>query len=965
VRASSVSRSCPDENALTAFAKGTLSEPERATIEEHCEECDACRLALSFFAQAFVSATKATTEGQAAAAVSDGALQRGSVLGRYLVLERIGSGAMGEVFAVYDPDLDRRVAIKVLRSDCSNPRMHEWRARFVREARTVAAISHPNIIVVYDVGTHGDDAYFAMELIPGGTLSQWLARAPRTVREILGVLEAAGRGLAAAHRHGLVHRDFKPDNILVADDGRVRVSDFGLVRFVDRHETNPTDESTTGAPAVDIRTQTRALVGTPAYMAPEQLQGEPADARSDQFSFCVTVHEAVFGERPFSGGTLAALTEDIERGRIRWPSAPTGRDGLPRRSLARLRSVLTRGLSADPRARFSDMDALLLALARVPRSRPIFALGAAVTGGAAISAVAFLDRPTGPGCEDTAAELADIWTETQRTKMREVFSASDAPYASDVLQTAERKLDEYTHSWRTARVAVCEQQIALSKSEEGAYLLQRLCLEERRIGLSFAIDLLTEPDTAPIEKAVDVVLQLQPVIKCAELGRNVSAADLPAGEDLEKLRQAKALLAQAHVLRSAGRYEEGLETVERAADIADASGDRTTAAIAYLKVADLREPLGLGGVDEALDTSLLRSIEGKDFEMVAQTTMTMGTVAAYRGEPSSARQWLTRARAALVAAGENDELLARFENARTIVAQAAGDVDEMLEASRGALAATERAQARGGTPLVLAAVHNGVANALVRRGDLEEAAEHAERALAIVHEHLGSRHPRAAAFAVVQGMILGERGRFDDAREVLEPAMRLARETLSPDHRTTLELAGILAGVYMDTHDYQAAADLHRYILDSRQASADGSPLEAEFTRLNLGAAVWKLGDLGEARVLLQDAREQVTALLGAEHPVSAFATVMFANVCIDQGAGASILEDLEEAVRILERQRLSPSDLPKAHFTLARALWQVGDDRQRAVGLARSARSDLTALPGTAADVSEVDDWLENIDAD
>mgnify|MGYP002621610126 FL=1 len=268
------------------------------------------------------------------------------------------------------------------------------------------------------------------------------------------------------------------------------------------------------------------------------------------------------------------------------------------------------------------------------------------------------------------------------------------------------------------------------------------------------------------------------------------------------------------------------------------------------------------------------------------------------------------------------------------------------------------------TPLVLATAHDGVAHALVRRGDYEEAAEHAERALAIIHEHFGLHHPTAASFATMQGMIAGARGRFDEAREVLEPALRLARETLSPDHRTTLEIAGLLAGVHMDTHEYRAAAELHREILAVRLASTDGSPLETEFTRLNLGAALWKLGELGEAHTLLQGARERVTALLGAEHPISAFATVLFANVCIDQKGGSSVLEDLEAAVGVLERQRLDPSDLPKARFTLARALWQVGDDRQRALALARSARGDLAAQSGTVNSVSEVDAWLESVEA-
>ncbi|MFP2912024.1 protein kinase domain-containing protein, partial [Pyxidicoccus sp. 3LFB2] len=300
---------CPPETTLSDLLAGLLPEDQRSDVLAHLEGCTGCQRAL---AAAGDDPTASQVEVSAPAAPVP--LQRGATLGRYVVLERIGAGAMGVVYAAYDPQLDRQVALKVLRPE--GRQVEELRLRLVLEAQALARLSHANVVAVFDVGAHGDCVFLAMELVDGVTLAEWLKQ-PRPWQEVLRVFGEAGRGLAAAHAAGLVHRDFKPANVLVGLDGRPRVTDFGMARPLNREQgaaarvapdvAAVSTGSPTASPLATPLTRTGVLLGTPAYMAPELLGGRRADARSDQFSFCVALHEALYGVRPFEGDSLEAM----------------------------------------------------------------------------------------------------------------------------------------------------------------------------------------------------------------------------------------------------------------------------------------------------------------------------------------------------------------------------------------------------------------------------------------------------------------------------------------------------------------------------------------------------------------------------------------------------------------------------------------------------------------------------------
>ena len=279
---SSPSGPCPSEEVLARFAAGRVSGEERQSFEAHLSGCGMCFEVVS----ALLASASSGSDGQASREPAP-VLSRGTAVGRYLVLERSGEGAMGVVYAAYDPELDRKLALKLLRPSGEQAEAAEQRrARLQREARALARLSHPHVVTVFDVGTWGEQVFIAMEWVDGVTLRQWLAERPRDWREVLEVLLHAGEGLAAAHATGLVHRDFKPDNVLVGRDGRVRVSDFGLARPVDAQAPSPGMAPARGAESL----RSGALAGSPAYMAPEQRAGGAAGH---------------FGEHPIDGAVTA------------------------------------------------------------------------------------------------------------------------------------------------------------------------------------------------------------------------------------------------------------------------------------------------------------------------------------------------------------------------------------------------------------------------------------------------------------------------------------------------------------------------------------------------------------------------------------------------------------------------------------------------------------------------------------
>lgn len=368
-------------------------------------------------ARAAQAAQAARTTPPPLGAQSPDGLPADMKIGRYQLLHCLGQGGMGAVYAAWDPQLSRQVALKLLHDDGaggSSQAAHKARLRLQREAQAIARLSHPNVVAVYDVGHLGDEVFVAMELVDGGTVRTWLAERRRSWREILEVFLAAGRGLQAAHAAGLVHRDFKPENVLVGHDGRVRVADFGLARTAN----TPSSSDEEDAPSLPVfmqgaqeaqgmqgplalpLTRTGAVLGTPLYMAPEQFHGGTVDARTDQFSFCVALYRALYGVLPFGEGPLEVLAPRVMAGKLLPPPRKTAGSGPVSGPVPKwLTPILARGLKAIPEDRFPSMEALLAALDPRPRAlRRRWALGGFAAALAFLGAgLSIAHRGAGPG----------------------------------------------------------------------------------------------------------------------------------------------------------------------------------------------------------------------------------------------------------------------------------------------------------------------------------------------------------------------------------------------------------------------------------------------------------------------------------------------------------------------------------------------------------------------------------------
>jgi eukaryotic-like serine/threonine-protein kinase len=388
-RVSSVS-TCVDDETLFSLARGELEPEQLAQVEAHLRDCSDCRGVLGEAARSLATAGDDATSSAGGPAS----------IGRYQVQALLGAGASGVVYRALDPNLKRTVAIKVLRPD-QHP-TPELSARMLREAQAMARLSHPHVVAVYDVGLQDGAVYLVMEYVHGDTLSHWLQAAPRSFARILEVFADAGRGLLAAHEKGLVHLDFKPENVLVAADGRALVTDFGLAHEA---ELPLAKDALEDGEARELYGPTRGLVGTPAYMAPELFAGERATASSDQFAFCVALFSALFARHPFQAGagiSLAELVDKMRRDELEMPSSL----GLAAGRSERLHAVLRRGLLADPRARFASLRELLSALDRAastPWRRPL--LGVALAA-ALLLAVVLGARTWSPRARDESTRAA-------------------------------------------------------------------------------------------------------------------------------------------------------------------------------------------------------------------------------------------------------------------------------------------------------------------------------------------------------------------------------------------------------------------------------------------------------------------------------------------------------------------------------------------------------------------------------
>ncbi len=937
-------------------------------------------------------------------------ITEGSRLGRYVILSELGSGGMGVVFAAYDPQLDRKVAIKLIRSDTGR-KASIARARLQREAQALAQLAHPNVVSVHDVGVHDGQLFVSMEFVQGQTLGRWMKATPgpRPWREVLPTMVEAGRGLAAAHAAGLVHRDFKPDNVMLGDDGRVRVMDFGLARAADAlpsaaktvDDLAKSDDA--GSSLLRSLTRTNAILGTPSYMSLEQFKGLPAGPPSDQFSFCVVLYEALYAERPFASSSIGELVHALSRGDV---SAPPKATSVP----AWLHQVIIRGLWPQVDRRWASMDDLLAALADDPTvRRRKWAAGTAVVTLLGISAwgLASTVKAREQRCTGMQERLAGAWDDDRRQQVRAALEATGKSYAPETWTRTEAGLDAYTQRWVADRTQACE---AHQSGEQSDELLDRrmACLDERLRRVRATVDVLEGADDAVVERAVRMVARLPELSRCADT--QALLAELPRPEDpaaIERVNEVDEDLAEVEALRLARKLSVGLERAQAAVARATTLGHEPLLVRALIRQAGIYEDSNRPEDAKAsLEQAYVLALSiGMTFESAFTSARLMKVVGQDLGRASEGWRWsldaepLSRAagtdgarstyltHAAILSASEgNYDKACEYQHRAIELAERRLEPDELRmailrsnlgvftyrlrsldrarELQERVLATRERALGSA-HPMVAESLIN-FANVLSGQGEHARAKRALERALSVLERALGPEHVNVAMCQANIGLAAAKLGQFDDARTYLERARETFERIHGPEHPNVAQILLNLGSVDLQRGAYEEArAHAEQTLAIAEQALGLEHILVADAVAI-LGRVALKDEDYATARERFERALTIRQNTLGPENPGLCASLQDLGLALIGLGESALSIDTLERAL-LLQLTADDPPELAWTRFVLAKALWaapsDAGGDSRRALELAQLARAAFVEAEGDwAAELNDIDTWRASL---
>jgi tetratricopeptide (TPR) repeat protein/predicted Ser/Thr protein kinase len=832
-----------------------------------------------------------------------GPILPGTIIGRYVVLSALGAGAMGIVLAAYDPELDRKVALKLLKSRTGS--QDAAQARLRREAQALAKLDHPNVVGVHDVGVHEGQLFVGMEFVEGQTLGEWIAAAkrPRPWPEVVRVFLDAGRGLAAAHEAGLVHRDFKPDNVMLGADGRVRVMDFGLAR-AHADDDAPIEPAIEPSSSSGVRgtqpvalTQTGAMTGTPAYMSLEQFKAKDVDARSDQFGFCVALYEALHGERPFAGTSVVQLLHEVMNGQVREPPKGTK---VP----SWLRKVVVRGLSTNKEARWPSMTALLDALADDPAVRrrkwwAITIVAGVLAGGA--WGMWSLVRQDAQTCAGLEAKLEGVWDDERRAAVQAAIEGTKLSYATDTWARVEPRLDDYTQQWVAARVEACE---ASHRGEQSGELLdlRMACLDERLSHVRATVEVLAAADETVVKKAVAAVAELPRLERCADV--NALKAELPPPEDPDVAQRAAQLderLIEAKALSRAGKWEEALAAAEGVEQEANALGYeplqiRVWLLEGFLRTRTANFEQAVATFEQAYDAAVGLRMADEAAEASRELVYVLGDqLARHEG----GRQWAKHAEPLARAAG-TDEAWSGYLNSVGGVAFSEGKYEEARGYQERALAIEEKSL--GTEHLELAVVLNSLAGVAWAEGKYVEARGYLERAVGIQEKALGAGHPEVANSISNLGVLSKSEGKYEQARGYGERALAIWERALGPEHPDVAYALANLGALFEAEGKHEEARTRYERALVIWERALGPEHPNVAFPLNGLGGVAMAAGELEQARGYYERALAIKEKSLGSDHPEVAYTLNNLGLVMRAEGKPAAARGYLERALAVWEK---------------------------------------------------------------
>lgn len=698
---------------------------------------------------------------------------------RYTILKRIGSGGMGVVYAAYDPTLDRQIALKLLSGESDD---EHARARIFREARALAQLSHPNVVQVFEYGQFEGAVYLAMEFVRGQTLRKWVGVEQRTWRETLDLFLQAGEGLSAAHTAGLVHRDFKPDNAVVGEDGRVRVIDFGLVAA--RHPDPELQELPTplAAPerAMDLNlTRTDGIVGTPAYMAPEQLQGDEADARTDQFNFCVALYDSLLGERPFSGATPIAVLEAMSAPPVVPASSQAGVPGF-------VLAAVLRGLQFDPADRFPDMAHLVTALRTDPRVRRRRWAAAALIGAtipALFAASVAQESRARSVCEKPGEEFALRWNGTTRDRVRSGLASTALPFADATVRRVDTELAGYVDRWGDAWADACVRTTVDEERSSTMHARSMECLEDRQLAFESLIESLAEPSVATTVGAARATLDLAPVRDCLDEPWLLHWHGQPDAGPRSATHDLRATLARVRARSALGDYSEALGEATTALEAARTVDQPSTTVAALLEAGVLERRTGSTAASRMhLEEGFYLAVaSGQDHLTALLASELVRTVGVSAEQYDRAAQWGELATAIIERTDQRGTLIdARLRNKLGMIDYLQGNHAGAEEHYRAALDLRQE---------ILGPKHPSVGGAFgnlgilaLERGHLDDAERHMLECLAILQVALGPQHPKVGDAHAVLGQLHEARGDSEKAVLSYRASVEILEPVMGPEH---------------------------------------------------------------------------------------------------------------------------------------------------------------------------------------
>lgn len=865
-------------------------------------------------------------------------------LSRYVLLDRLASGGAGVVYTAYDPELDRRVAVKLLLPlESKSGDDTSAAVRLMREAQATARLSHPNVVSIYDVGTYdledGELArltrdlenldaaeripqrrgvFVVMELVPGKNLRDWIRAGGHDAHEILDVFASAGEGLAAAHAEELVHRDFKPANVIVGPDGRARVLDFGLARLV---SNQPEVETTTGGPPVaaddptmpadaadekpavalsdmeatveyptdavmvpgsegmvEVKilqsrlTRTGTVMGTPAYMSPEQHRAESTDERTDQFSYCVALYEALFAARPYPGDTLDELAKQKDAG----PPEPSGGQAVP----AHVRRAVFRGLSPKVGDRFGSMRELLDELAFDPsaRRRRWGLIGALVVAmGGSVFGLQTWQSQRSQSCESHANAFDEVWGQQAKAAVAAAFAAVDRPYAKDAWVSVERGLDDYTGQWVEQRKGVCVESVVRSELAPDAAGRRLRCLSQRRDALDELLVVLRGVDEEVAAHAIEAVDALPSLDACADDEGLLLGALPPDPGELEAVQATEAHLAGARVLRSAGKYSSALESAQKAVETSESLAHASTKARALLELAAARSSLAEYEAAEAAarEALLVAEAGGADDESTDARVRLVELVGYRLARHDEARR-LADVTAARLRHRAVDDQIGRHAYNFGLLSYAQAKHDEAAEHLQGAVEFyTEYA---GADSLEITRAYNILGASRLRAGDLAQARAALEKAVELRRAKLGAYHPQVAQPLNNLALVVLQEGEPEEALKLFEETLKIRSSAFDEDHELV-------------------SASL-----------------------MNIGITLMDMGKYEEALPKIKRSTEITEKTYGHDHPIVADGLGNLGQLLNHLGRHEDALAHHREALAIRERV------LAKGHDSLGTAHYELGE---------------------------------------